>query len=596
MKKIALVGINARYNHTNLAIRYLALYAKRKNPEIDFHLKEYVINQPVLDIVRSLAELKTPLVLFSVYIWNKEILFKVIHELKKISPTTIIGVGGPEVSYTSETVLQKEAALDFVVMGEGEKTIAHITENFFVNGMSSLKTIPGVVYRDSLDSTSIIKTPQSEPVELDELPFPYEQFLPENQQIGIEDAIDSENRIFYYESSRGCPFSCSYCLSSVDKRVRFSSLEKVFTELDYFLTAKVPLVKFVDRTFNLKEDRYLAIWQYILEHHNQKTMFHFEIAAEQFSERVLDFLQTVPEGIMQFEIGIQSITPKTLQEIGRSANLEKLTQIIKRIPATIHTHLDLIAGLPHETLADFKNSFNFVLNLKPDMLQLGFLKILSGTQMEAFALKSRNSQSQYQWLSHPPYEVIQSSDMSFEDICFLKDVEQLLDAYYNSSNFFYTMNYIFEVVAQTKTVTVFDFFEKFVLWFREKGFFENALSTKTYFSALLDFVCATEAFFIDKWNFPKDFSAAIKDCLRFDFIRSMKVGKFPEWYTRLYSKDAHHQALLLHTNVTSTRDAYSFSDYEQFSYNPVTLQKEPCAVLFLYAKKDEKKKSSFILL
>ncbi|MBE6350023.1 MAG: DUF4080 domain-containing protein [Spirochaetaceae bacterium] len=596
MNTVALVGINARYNHTNLAIRYLARYAKKNNPEINFSLQEYVINQPILDIVRSLKEVQAPLVLFSVYIWNREILFKVIRELKKVSPTTLIGVGGPEVSYTSESILCSESAVDFVVIGEGEKTVSDLVEFFFTQGCITKADIPGLAYRNPENPEEILKTATRDLVNLDDLPFPYEQFLPENEQLGIQDKVDVANRIFYYESSRGCPFSCSYCLSSVDKKVRFSSIKKVFKELDYFLEAQVPLVKFVDRTFNLNEERYLAIWKHILEHHNQKTMFHFEIAAEQFSEKVLDFLQGIPEGIMQFEVGIQSTNQATLAEIGRSAHLEKLTHIITRIPKTIHTHLDLIAGLPHESLAAFKNSFNFVLALKPDMLQLGFLKILSGTQMETFALQSKNTKQAYQWLSHPPYEVIQSPDMTFEDLCFLKDVEQLLDAYYNAGNFFYTINSIFSFITQGGSFTFFDFFAKLVVYFREKRLFENALSTKTYFSCLLDFFAETESDFITDWKFPKDFLEGIRDFVRFDFIRSMKVGKFPEWYTRRYSKDAHHQALLCHTKITSTREAYSFSDYEEFSYNPLTVKKEPCKFLFLYAKKDEKKNSSFMLL
>ncbi|WP_287404706.1 radical SAM protein, partial [Treponema sp.] len=246
--------------------------------------------------------------------------------------------------------------------------------------------------------------------DLDDIPFPYPEM--------IEGKADEDHKIYYYESSRGCPFSCAYCLSSVEKRVRFKSLERTCEEIQFFLDNNIKLVKFVDRTYNLDEERYIGIWDYILKHHNKKTMFHFEIEAEYLSEKALDFLQNVPEGVMQFEMGVQSANKKTLKAINRSANTEELAAKIKRIPRTIHQHLDLIAGLPFEDLESFGKSYDFVMSLRPDALQLGFLKILGGTVMEKYA-----SENGWKWMESPVYETFSTPHLSFGDIAFLKDME-----------------------------------------------------------------------------------------------------------------------------------------------------------------------------
>ena len=324
MPEILLAAVNACYNHTNIAVRSIALYcgAEEKPDVIGFG--EWTINQPIGEILRGIAAKEPKVVVFSTYIWNVEIIQKIIPDIKKILPECKIGMGGPEASFFAQGYLEKNPALDFVICGEGEDTTKEFCD-FFQKGQE-------------FDVTSLefgkIKG-------ISALPFPYP-------------AMDEpDNKIYYYESSRGCPFSCAYCMSSLDKKVRFMPIERVFADIQKFLDANVRLVKFVDRTYNLNEERYIGIWQYILDHHNGKTMFHFEIEAEYLSENAIAFLQKVPSEVMQFEIGVQSANPRTLKAVGRSDNVETLFKNVQRIPSTIHSHLDLIAGLPFEDLESF---------------------------------------------------------------------------------------------------------------------------------------------------------------------------------------------------------------------------------------------------
>ena len=389
--KIILVSVNASYMHTNLAIRDLKNYAEKfcenelrgtekKLPVIQ--LAEYTINQPVGEVLRGIAGFNADWILFSTYIWNAEYVCKLLPEIKKILPDCILGAGGPEFGYGAKKYLMNIPALDFVIFGEGEETFREmITECAMApkSLLSRLNDIKGIYYRGS--NGEIAFTGNRDLIcNLDNIPFPYPEI--------VAGTADPDHKIYYYESSRGCPFSCSYCLSSVDKRVRFKSLERACSELQIFLDNNIKLVKFVDRTYNLDENHYIGIWDYIMKHHNGKTMFHFEIEAEYLSEKALDFLQKIPEGMMQFEMGVQSANKKTLAAINRSTNVEALAEKIRRIPRTIHQHLDLIAGLPYEDLKSFGHSYDFVMALRPDALQLGFLKILGGNQMKKYAKKN----------------------------------------------------------------------------------------------------------------------------------------------------------------------------------------------------------------
>lgn len=559
---ILLAAVNACYNHTNLAVRSISLYINK--PEIVL-FGEWTINQPVGEILRGISEFEPELVIFSTYIWNAEIVQKLISDLKKILPNVIIGAGGPEIGFAAEFYLKKFDSLDFVVFGEGEETTREIVEfyqknkndnpDFQKSFLENLKQVKGLFLRSGFTGERNLIC------NLDDLPFPYPVI------------DDPDNRIYYYESSRGCPFSCSYCMSSLDKRVRFTSLERTFSDIQKFLDAKVKLVKFVDRTYNLDENRYISIWEYILSHHNGKTMFHFEIEAEFLSEKALVFLQKVPCGVMQFEIGVQSSNQKTLKAVGRSPNVQKLKENIFRIPETIHSHLDLIAGLPFENLESFGHSFDFVMEMKPDALQLGFLKVLHGTKMEEYS-----SENGWLWMENPPYETLSTPYMSYGDLMFLKDVEKLVDAYWNSGSFKATMNYIFSKQSS------WDWFVKMAGLCRQKGVFAQPRREQFWFEFLAG-------------NCESDFE---KELLRFDFVRSGKKGGFPDWYEHRYDKDEHRMALEANGGIENARIGFAFSEYEEFSINPlIWFNKTDCEdkekteiesgkfkILFVYPRRD----------
>ncbi len=607
MKNPVFIAVNTRFNHTNLAIRSLASYVYEHTGTKSL-LVEKTIAEPFPVLLRCICDSiglentdKTVLLFLSVYIWNAPLMYDLVREVKKIFPSSIIGCGGPEVSYNASEVFSKAPDFDFIIRGEGEETVKDCVSLFnvlsndhpssLINDLfiTDIRTIPGIYVKNNSDGEPFFTGERELLCSLDALVFPYPSLKKtclqpslfdktetksddSDDHLPFIDLVDPKLHIFYYESSRGCPFRCSYCLSSIDKTVRFLSLERVYEDMQVFLNAGVSLVKFVDRTFNLNKDRYLSIWKYIIEHHNGITMFHFEIAAEQFTDVVMDFLQTVPEGVMQFEVGVQTMNPQTLSAIHRPFNKLHLESIIHRIPKTIHLHLDLIAGLPYEDLASFRSSFDQTIVLKPDMLQLGFLKILHGTEMEQYA----KSEKAYKWLSTPPYEVLQSSSLSYAHIIFLKDIELLNDVYYNSGNFKTICYYLID-----KGFSVFDFLCSLVDYFRSRSILETKHTVKTFASLLNDWL-HTDPDLLSVWDI-----FSMKELLRFDFLRLGKPGSIPEWFTRNYSKDSHHKALLSHTEMKSTRESYSYSEYDEFEVHPYTFKKEKTAVLFLYPKPQE---------
>lgn len=553
--KILLVAVNSKFNHTNIAVRSIVRYVKKNFGDAEILFDEWTINMPVQEILSGIHSHKADTIIFSTYIWNSEIIQKILKDIKKILPKILVGAGGPEAGFDAENWLKKNEALDFVVCGEGEKTILEINEKEKIS-----QEIKGLYIKENGE---IKFTGERDLIcNLDELPFPYEK---------IE---DPDNRIYYFESSRGCPFNCSYCMSSLDKRVRFFSLERTCGDIQKFLDANVALVKFVDRTYNLNEERYLKIWQYILDHHNGKTMFHFEIEAEFLSEAALNFLQKVPENVMQFEIGIQSCNPKTLEAVGRSKEIKKLFENIKRIPKTIHTHLDLIAGLPFEDLNSFRESFEKVLSLKPDALQLGFLKVLHGTVMKSFAGKNG-----WQWMTSAPYEVLSTPYLSYEEILFLKDVEILTDAIYNSGIFSVTANYIGRKIGWKK------FFFEAAEHARKSGALDDARKNIFWFKWLADY-------------FAED--KIILQILKFDYMKLQKTSCFPEWMNHIYKKENHLEAMNANEKLFDNRIEFAFSDYDEFSIDPLAEHPEETSgtfkYLFVYKRHNSKIKNCQIKL
>lgn len=556
--KILLVSVNASYMHTNIAIRDLKNYAdqhfkdKADRPVIE--LAEYTINQPVGEVLRGIAFTGADWVLFSTYIWNAEYVCKLLPEIKKLLPGCILGAGGPEFGYGAEKYLTNNPDLDFIFFGEGELTFTELLEKGWkierLGGPSSdsrklagLKEIKGLYYRE--ENGKVIFSGSRACIEkLDDIPFPYPEML--------EGQADPDHKIYYYESSRGCPFGCSYCLSSVDKGVRFKSLERTCQELQIFLDNKIKLVKFVDRTYNLNEGHYLKIWEYILTHHNGKTMFHFEIEAEYLSDKALAFLQKIPEGVMQFEMGVQSANKKTLAAINRSTNVEELARKIRLIPRTIHQHLDLIAGLPYENLESFGHSYDFVMALRPDALQLGFLKILNGTLMEKYARENG-----WKWMETPVYETFSTPYMSFNDIAFLKDMEIITDAYWNKGSFAFTMNYIFRLTSPWA------FLCGILEYGRSVDAFSQARKEAYWYQLLYDYISQEKNAALDK---TLD-TGLIYDLLRYDYVRAGKKGSFPAWYKHNYDKDNHRKMLEEKGLLENSRIAFSITEYEEFDYD-----------------------------
>lgn len=416
--QVVLIAINAKYIHSNLAVYSLQAYAK-KQVASTISLAEYTINQNIEDILKQIYEKKPDLLAFSCYIWNITMVEQLIVELHKLLPNVPMWVGGPEVSYRAEEFLKEYPQVTGVMLGEGELVFTRLVQSY--EEAAALQEVPGICYREE---GRIHTTMPQRLLNMDELPFVY------------EDMSVFENRIIYYETSRGCPFSCSYCLSSVEKQLRFRSLELVEKELLFFLEKRVPQVKFIDRTFNCDSKRALHLWQFIQEHDNGVTNFHFEVAADLMTPQQIAVIGQMRPGLIQLEIGVQSANLCTISEIHRKMDLEKVAAVVAAIhqKENVHQHLDLIAGLPYENLDSFKHSFNVVYAMKPQQLQLGFLKVLPGSEM-----KERQEEYGIVCQSRPPYEVLYTKWLSYDDVCALKKVEAVVELYYNSNQFRHTM-------------------------------------------------------------------------------------------------------------------------------------------------------------
>ena len=426
--KVLLAAINAKYIHSNLGIYSLKTYGEKMLKEwglaeqAEISLAEYTINHQMEQILQDIYKRKPDVIGFSCYIWNISYVKVILADIKKVLPDVKIWAGGPEVSYHGEAFLKEEPAVDLVMMGEGEITFAHFLKALLEG--EDLKQVPGLMVRNA-DGT-FTDTGFRQVMDMSQIPFPY----------AFMDMKELEHRIIYYESSRGCPFSCAYCLSSIDKKLRFRSLDLVLPELEWFLQAKVPQVKFVDRTFNCKKSHAMAIWQYIRDHDNGVTNFHFEIAADLLDKDELDLLSTMRPGLVQLEIGVQSTNEKTLEAIRRKTDIEEIREITETINSwhNIHQHLDLIAGLPWEDLESFKKSFNDVYEMEPEQLQLGFLKVLKGSYMEELI-----PTCDLLYSAAPPYEVLQTKWLSYGDVLELKDIEEMTEVHYNSRQFTCTL-------------------------------------------------------------------------------------------------------------------------------------------------------------
>ncbi len=471
--KFLLVALNAKYIHSNPAIHSLRAYAvaQEEGAAEEIELAEYTINQPVLDILADIYVRKPDVAAFSCYIWNREEMRTLTLMLAKVMPKVPIWLGGPEVSYDAEAVLEKWPYLSGVMAGEGEETFYRLFCFYRGRAKECLGDIAGLVFRDP-DTGKIIATKRREAVDISGLPFFY------------GDLSAFQNRIVYYESGRGCPFCCSYCLSSLDRQVRLRDRELVKKELQFFLDEKVAQVKFIDRTFNWNHAHAQEIWKYIGEHDNGVTNFHFEIAADLLLEEELTLLSKMRPGAVQLEIGVQSANPDTLREIRRATDMEKLRSNIGYIRAgqNIHVHLDLIAGLPCEDLGSFGQSFDWVYALGPQQLQLGFLKVLKGSPMERAA-----KDYGIVYADCPPYEVLSTRWLSYGDLIVLKRVEKMVELYYNSCQFSHILP-----VLESRFAGPFAMFRALADYYGENGYFTDQPSRVWRYQVLLEFAIKTD--------------------------------------------------------------------------------------------------------
>ncbi len=482
--KILLVAINAKYIHSNLAVYSLKAYAKEFAKQIV--IGEYSINHRTDYILEQIYKQKPDVLCFSCYIWNIAYVEELIREYHKLCPNVPIWLGGPEVSFEVETFLKEHPQVTGILIGEGERNFYALCE-YYVKGTGSLENLSGIAWRKNLEKTLEAEICQIESVELTDSNLGEIQIISADEPMNLseipfcyEEIDDFKNRIIYYESSRGCPFHCSYCLSSVDKKLRFRDLELVKRELAFFIEKEVPQVKFVDRTFNCVHEHAIEIWKFIKEQDRGITNFHFEISADLLNEEELNLLASMRPGLVQLEIGVQSVNEATITEIHRSMKLERLKENVKRIQKVenIHQHLDLIAGLPYEGIKDFARSFDEIYALKPNQLQLGFLKVLKGSYMYEH---TKDYEMKYHDL--PPYEVLETKWLCFDEVLKIKQVEEMLEVYYNSGQFEITMK-----LLETFFASPFEMFAQLGAFYEEKGYLAMSHSRLRRCEILLEFV------------------------------------------------------------------------------------------------------------
>lgn len=579
--KVLLTAVNAKYIHSNLALYTLQAYASKYKENVE--LAEFTINNYTDEILQQIYKKTPDVIAFSCYIWNIKIIETIACELRKILPQAKIWLGGPEVSYDAEETIERLTYIDGIMIGEGEATFLELME-YYMERRRSLTDIKGIVFQSSACMTpteviaqlpftnQIIATSPREQLDLSTIPFPYEN---------IE---EFKNKIIYYETSRGCPYSCSYCLSSIDKRVRFRNVELVKQELQCFLDQKVPQVKFVDRTFNCNKNHAMEIWNYLKNHDNGITNFHFEISADILDSEELELLSSFRPGLAQLEIGVQSTNPVTITAINRKMNLEKLQYAVHKIneAENIHQHLDLIAGLPYEDYETFQKSFNTVYALKPEQFQLGFLKVLKGSDMYE---ESKKRTIIYK--SIPPYEVLYTKWLNYEEVLNLKAVEEMIEVYYNSGQFKNTVEYLLHFHK-----TPFDMYHSLSNYYERKHLNGISQSRISRYHILLEYY--QEAI--------KEEAGAIKEILLYDLylrenLKSRPVfagdnSIYKERYRKFYLEEENQKKYLENYDGVQRKQTGSLTHIEHFgidigkTISQGKTYKKDCFILFDYQKRN----------
>ncbi|RGD75539.1 B12-binding domain-containing radical SAM protein [Anaerofustis stercorihominis] len=555
--KVTLVGINSAYSHTNLAVYYLLNNSIPKG--VDTGVKQYNINMLEENVIEDLFYEKSDVYIFSSYIWNIEYVLKVASSLKKTTNAKIV-LGGSEVSFNAKNYFDKYDFIDYILAGEGEE----ITYDL-LNGINNNKkiSIENLFDKNSKDYTYIKKH-----IDFNKVIFPY-------KNVNME---DFQNKIIYYESQRGCPYNCSYCLSELDKSLRFRDLNKVKEEIMFFIDNNIPLVKFIDRTFNADNKRAKEIIRFILRN-SKHTKFHFEVCANLLDDEIIELLGSAPNDMFQLEIGLQSINEHTIKEINRTTDTEKIgINVLKLLKNdNVHIHLDLISGLPYEDLNSFKESFNFAYNLKPHMLQLGFLKILHGTMMEK---KKKDYDLKYN--DFTPYEILSNKWLSYEDISNLKNIEFLVDRYFNSNNFYNTLEFFVNRIAGTP----FEFYEMLKDYFIKNELFKRSISKDDLYEILYDFLKAYDE--KNAYNLLSfDYLSYVKIRKpKKEFIEKIEVLNKEEVFEMLKTEDF-RELYLNEYNELSNKELYKKISLYKFTINPITKEKKETLILFKNKKQDK---------
>ena len=514
--KVLLTAINSKYIHSNLAVRYLRSFAK----DLDYEgeIKEFTINDREERILEEIIREKPDVVAFSTYIWNVEMVSRISNLIKRVDSNIEILYGGPEVSFDSRTFL-KENVGEYVIEGEGEKTYRDFI--LYKLGKMELQEVRGLHYKNNETVYSNEKRPL---MDMGEIIFPYET------------DEDLSNKIVYYEASRGCPFNCKYCLSSTSHGVRFLNIDRVRKELKYFIDKKVRLVKFVDRTFNCNHKFAMAIWEFLINS-DTETQFHFEISADILKDEEIEILSKAPEGRFQFEVGVQTTNDEVLRNINRFVNFSHIKEKVEELMAikNIKQHLDLIAGLPGEDYISFKKSFNDVYSIRPEEIQLGFLKLLKGSSMREEANRYGMEYSPY-----PPYEILKTDMVSYEEMLKLKKVEEMVDKYYNSGKFNYIIKYF-----ENKFHSPFEFYYKLGVFFENKGYFNKNIGNIEYYKVFLDF----------NYEILKQDNKFINEIVKFNYLLYNKKRGLPDFLRSNISKEEEKEI------KSSLREKYSFKEY-----------------------------------
>lgn len=574
--KILLVALNAKYVHTNLAIHCL----KAVSPEHNTFLKEFTINESSEFILSSLYQEQADLVAFSCYIWNIEKILEIAGALRKVMPQVRVALGGPEVSYEVQELLTKNPFVDFIIIGEGELVFKNLV-SFLQKKEPGLVEIPGLAFRK--DKEIQINKPASVSFDWTTLPSP---FL--NQELGDY----YQGKSLYYETSRGCPFTCSYCLSGHHgKSVKFLPLERVKEEIAILAESGAKQIKFVDRTFNCNKKRSLKIWQYILNL-RKGINYHFEISADLLDDETLQFLKNVPAGLFNFEIGIQTTQEETMSAIYRKSSIPKAFPMIKQLleETKVTVYLDLIVGLPYESYEKFKNSFDQVLNLRPHKLHMGFLKILKGSQ-----IKQEVNIHGYKYYDQPPYEILENNYLSFNQLITLKRIEVLLERYYNSGRFIQSHLFIHQFIYSS----LFDFYNNLRDFWEGKNLFAKAISLSECYEQLYDFIQEQRLELIDDFQ----------EIIRFDYLLGNIKGNLPRWCGYFYTKeDKERHARLVNSPIIISnylphlanasrkeRINLTHSDYFKVDITSKNFDKEQIFVLFDYSKKEKDKNCFWVI-